>query len=201
MKPMIMHSNSYQENYMQQEEISHRDPSMDTDYRPTRYGSSDYDRLTDGPTMHHEKSPYRNLVWMGIVHVPIMYVIMFAMVDTAGDIYQNLNTLYMAIMMAAPMVAIMPFMMKDMYQDKKKNTLVVIGAAALLLGSFLAIRFQTAIGDTQFIRSMIPHHSGAILMCDEANLADNELRNLCREISRAQRQEINQMEGILERLK
>lgn len=186
--------------YMQ-ENISHRDPTMDTDYRPTRYGSTDTDRNEDkSHTKHHGKKAYRNLIWMGVLHVPIMYFIMFAMVDTAGDVYQNLNTFYMALMMAAPMVAIMPFMMKEMYPDTRKNIKVVISSAVVFLGAFAGIRFQTAIGDTQFIRSMIPHHSGAILMCDEAKLSDPELRNLCQQISREQRKEIEQMESIIERL-
>jgi uncharacterized protein (DUF305 family) len=62
------------------------------------------------------------------------------------------------------------------------------------------IRSQAAIGDRQFVRSMIPHHSGAILMCREASLADAELRRLCDEISAGQREEIEQMERILARL-
>lgn len=102
--------------------------------------------------------------------------------------------------MAAPMVATMPFMMKEMYQDKKKNALVVIGSVFIFAGAFGAIRYQTAIGDKQFIWSMIPHHSGAILMCDDAKIRDPELRALCADISAAQRQEIEQMEKILNRL-
>lgn len=192
------------------ENLSHRDPTMETDYRPTRYGSTDSDRLReDAPIQretkpshakHHHKSAYRNLIWMGVLHVPIMYIIMFSMVDTAGDIFQNLNTFYMAFMMAAPMVALMPLMMKEMYPDKKKNWLVIIGAMLVLVGAFSAIRFQSAIGDTQFVRSMIPHHSGAILMCEKAKISDPELKSLCNDISKAQRQEIQQMENILNRL-
>jgi len=170
-----------------------------SDYRPTRYGSTDYDRRKDVST-HQLKSPYRNLIWMGVIHIPIMYLVMFAMVDTWGDVYQNLNTFYMAVMMAAPMVAIMPFMMKEMYPDKKKNIIVIFGSVLVLMISFAGIRFQTAIGDHQFVKSMIPHHSGAILMCDQAKLADLELKSLCTEISAAQRAEIQQMETILERL-
>lgn len=174
---------------------------MDTDYRPTRYGSTDYDRgRQQDSTHHHSEHAYRNLILMGLLHVPVMYVIMFAMVDTGSDIYQNLNTFYMALMMAAPMVAVMPFMMKEMYPDKTKNAVVVGVSLLIVLGAFLGIRQQTAIGDTQFIRSMIPHHSGAILMCDEAKLIDPELRALCTDISAAQRSEIQQMEKILERL-
>lgn len=188
------------------QQTSHHDPSLDSDYRPTKYGSTDYDRKNEkagqeiGHSKHLNKSPYRNLIWMGIVHIPIMYLIMFAMVDTWGDIYQNLNTFYMAVMMAAPMVAIMPFMMKEMYQDKKKNTLVVVSSFLILAAAFGGIRYQSAIGDEQFIRSMIPHHSGAILMCDSAKVMDPELKALCTDISAAQRQEIEQMEKILDRL-
>lgn len=189
---------------------SHRDPSMDTDYRPTRYGSTDTDRVNSDEsrpeklnlrhsTTKHE-SPYKNLISMGVLHVPIMYLIMFSMVDTRNDIYQNLNTFYMALMMAAPMVAVMPFMMKKMYSDTRKNLLVALGSTLVLAGAFFAIRYQTAVGDTQFIRSMVPHHSGAILMCREANLKDLELKDLCDKISAGQRLEIEQMNKILKRL-
>lgn len=193
-----------------QHPTSHRDQTRDTDYRPTRYGSTDYDRdeknyeNRDHEEMRpskHSKKAYVNLILMGVVHIPVMYFIMFAMVDKGGDIYQNLNTFYMALMMAAPMVALMPFMMKEMYPDKKKNFLVLIGSLIILSGAFFAIRYQSAIGDSQFIRSMIPHHSGAILMCDEANISDGELKSLCRKISSGQRSEIDQMESILKRLK
>jgi uncharacterized protein (DUF305 family) len=47
---------------------------------------------------------------------------------------------------------------------------------------------------------MIPHHSGAILMCREADLNDAELVDLCTEIMSAQRSEIDQMERIRTRL-
>ncbi len=185
------------------QDTSHRDHTMDTDYRPTRYGSTDYDRVQkaeEGHSKAQNKTSYKNLIWMGVIHIPLMYFIMFSMVDTFGDVYQNLNTFYMALMMATPMVALMPFMMKDMYKDKKKNVIVVVGSLILFLVSFFAIRYQSAIGDSQFIRSMIPHHSGAILMCREANLVDPELRGLCGNIYTGQRKEIEQMNKILERL-
>jgi uncharacterized protein (DUF305 family) len=47
---------------------------------------------------------------------------------------------------------------------------------------------------------MIPHHSGAILMCREADITDGELRALCDNIQKGQRQEIEQMKAILNRL-
>ncbi len=58
---------------------------------------------------------------------------------------------------------------------------------------------QAGIGDKEFLRSMIPHHSGAILMCEQATLTDPEIKALCRGIVDGQRQEIAQMEAILAR--
>ena len=46
---------------------------------------------------------------------------------------------------------------------------------------------------------MIPHHSGAILMCQEASITDPDIQSLCREIIDAQRREIAQMEALLEK--
>lgn len=62
------------------------------------------------------------------------------------------------------------------------------------------IRQQTAIGDAEFLRSMVPHHSGAILMCREAKLRDAEIRELCRGIIAGQQREIDWMTAKLERL-
>lgn len=138
---------------------------------------------------------------MGLLHLPFMYAIMFVMVDTAGDIYHNLNTFYMAVMMVAPMLFMMPLLMRKMYPNKKLNTLVYVFSALLLIVFYLFIRQQTFIGDRQFLKSMIPHHSGAILMCQEAEIQDAEIRALCDEIIKAQRSEINQMEKILDRMK
>ena len=44
---------------------------------------------------------------------------------------------------------------------------------------------------------MIPHHSGAILMCNEASLQDQRILELCKTIVAGQQQEIDQMRGIL----
>ena len=62
---------------------------------------------------------------------------------------------------------------------------------------WFGIRNQTAVGDKQFLRSMIPHHSGAILMCSEANISNAKILNLCKTIIKSQQDEINQMNAIL----
>jgi uncharacterized protein (DUF305 family) len=136
------------------------------------------------------------LVWFP-VHVALMYVLMFAMIDTGGDFWNNLNMLWMAILMASPMTALMVLTMPSMYPDRTKTVTVVVLSLALGLGSWLAIRQQWGIGDRQFLRSMLPHHSGAILMCQEAKLADPDILSLCRQIIASQREEIVTMERLL----
>lgn len=60
-------------------------------------------------------------------------------------------------------------------------------------------RDETFIGNKQFLDSMIPHHSRAILMCQEADITDPEIKDLCQEIVSSQQKEIDQMKSILER--
>jgi uncharacterized protein (DUF305 family) len=63
---------------------------------------------------------------------------------------------------------------------------------------FVFIRMQTAVSDRQFLRSMIPHHAAAILMCERTSLRDEELRQLCQQITSSQRAEIDQMRAKLD---
>ncbi|KKD57335.1 hypothetical protein VM57_09230 [Stenotrophomonas maltophilia] len=130
-----------------------------------------------------------------------MYLVMFTMIDTWGDFRNNLNTLYMALTMVAPMGIIMLLTMPGMYPSKRTNLFIHAGLVAVFVLSLAGTRTQTAIDDKQFVASMVPHHSGAILMCREANLSDAELVKLCEEIAVAQRREIEQMDAIRARLR
>ena len=90
--------------------------------------------------------------------------------------------------------------MRGMYHNKPLNRMLIGGSVALGVVLFFFIRQQTVVTDGQFLRSMIPHHSGAILMCREASIRDQEIRDLCRSIISSQQQEIDQMSVILRRL-
>lgn len=130
----------------------------------------------------------------------VMYVVMFSMIDTSRDYRNNINMLYMAVTMWAPMGIFMLATMPAMFPNRPLNVALYVLFAALTACSFFATRWQSAIGDRQFIASMVPHHSGAILMCREASLSDQELRTLCEAISKGQRSEIEQMNRIAQRL-
>lgn len=135
-----------------------------------------------------------------VLSLVVMYFVMFSMIDGRSDFRNNLNMFYMALTMVAPMGVIMLLTMRGMYRSKALNAILYAGLAAVFVLALAGTRQQALIGDRQFIASMIPHHSGAILMCREAQLADAELVNLCREIAQGQRREIEQMEAIQARL-
>ncbi len=122
------------------------------------------------------------------------------MVNTIGNVYNNFNQFYMAGLMTAPMVVIELSVMRAMYQNKRRNALIIAASVIALLVFFTFIRQQTAISDKQFLRSMIPHHAGAILMCEQASIDDPEIKELCGTITSSQQTEIDQMKAILQRL-
>ncbi|MBO9582034.1 MAG: DUF305 domain-containing protein [Sphingobium sp.] len=144
-------------------------------------------------------SGYRSLALQTLVSGIIMYLVMFVMIDGLTSFYNNLNMIYMTLMMVAPMVVLMIISMRHMFPSRAVNIALLVGAVVVFAGSFGLIRTQTTIGDAQFLRSMIPHHSGAILMCREARLTDPEIIRLCEVIQRTQQQEIDEMKRILTR--
>ena len=147
-------------------------------------------------TKAHGK-PYARLLGMTILHFMAMYGLMYAMVATAADIFPNNNQLYMAALMTSPMLLIELWLMGGMYPRKAVNAVLILAGLVLLGGSFLLIRQQTLIDDRQFLKSMIPHHSGAILMCGEAPIRDPEVRALCTGIIESQAREIRIMKAKL----
>jgi uncharacterized protein (DUF305 family) len=147
--------------------------------------------------MQHQENHYVHLGAMTLLSFVAMYWLMYAMVDSSASVYNNLNQLYMAGLMAAPMVLIELAVMRGMYHDKRLNIVLMIGATVAGILCFTLLRQQTAITDRQFLRSMIPHHSGAILMCQEASITDARIRDLCGSIIAGQRAEIDTMKRLL----
>lgn len=150
-----------------------------------------------GGDMQH--SMWVRLAIMTVIGFVAMYLLMFTMIDSGADFYQNLNMAYMAGSMTAAMVIIELIVMSVMYKNAKLRNILIVVSAVLLVLTVAFTRYQTAIGDDGFLRSMIPHHSGAILMCENPRLEDPEILQLCKEIIESQKREIDQMNRILER--
>lgn len=142
---------------------------------------------------------YGRLAAMVVLSFFSMYALMYAMVDRPANIHPSLNQAYIAGLMTAPMVVIELLLMRMMYQQRQWNLAILAASVLIGLGCFAGIRQQFMIGDREFVRSMIPHHAGAILMCGKAPITDPELKALCGRIIRGQQAEIDQMNAVLKR--
>lgn len=147
---------------------------------------------------HAHMGHYGRLMVMVALSFVAMYILMYAMVNRFENVFNNINQVYMAGLMAAPMLLIELALMRSMYPDKRRNTWFAIGAVLFMALCWFGIRQQLGVTDQQFLRSMIPHHAGAILMCEQADPQAPEIQALCREIVASQRSEIAEMKALLE---
>ena len=146
---------------------------------------------------HGKQGHYGRLLLMTALSFVAMFILMYAMVDRFANVYANFNQVYMAGLMAAPMVLIEMALMRSMYPNAKLNGVIILATLLVMILCWVFIRQQTAISDNQFVRSMIPHHAGAVLMCEENQLKDPDLVQLCQEIISSQKAEITLMTSKL----
>jgi uncharacterized protein (DUF305 family) len=142
---------------------------------------------------------YNRLYTVLAINSVVMFLLTYALIDSWAHFIPNINRVYMALMMVAPMAILMLVVMGAMYENKRLNYLLIGGFALLFVASFSLARVQGFVGDDAFLRSMIPHHSSAIVMCEESDITDQEIEQLCDEIVKTRKEEIAQMEDILDR--
>lgn len=145
-------------------------------------------------------SHYKALAMMGVLSFISMYILMYSMVNAFENVFNNVNQVYMAGLMAAPMIIIEILLMRSMYVNRQLNLVIIGFSAVALIAFYMSIRKQAFVSDKQFLKSMIPHHAGAILMCENANIQDPEIKKLCEEIITSQQREIAQMKAKLDEL-
>ncbi|MCG7855903.1 DUF305 domain-containing protein [Flavihumibacter sediminis] len=147
-----------------------------------------------------DRGMYEKLMISLLISFVIMYIVMFLNVSEGNHIYLSLSRTYMALLMVSPMAIVMLLVMGKMYPDKKRNTIIIITSLIIFIVSLAALRTQTPVGDVQYMKAMIPHHSSAIMTSENARLQDPEVKKLAEEIIKAQEEEISKMESIIERL-
>ncbi len=144
------------------------------------------------------KKPYVELLISLALSYAAMYMIMYAMADRWEHVYFNLSNVYMTGLMAGSMVPIMFLTMSGMFRNKKLSVAFWAGTAALLALCWFGLRAEAGVGDRQFLRAMIPHHSAAIQMANESSLTDPRVKKLAEEIISSQEREIAEMKALLQ---
>jgi FlaA1/EpsC-like NDP-sugar epimerase len=148
-----------------------------------------------------KKSNYTKFVGMLAASFVAMYITMYLNTYEIDHVYFSLTRFYMTCLGIAAMAIIMFVVMRNMYQNKKKNIAIVLGSIILFAGALGLVRAQAPIiGDVLWMKAMIPHHSIAILTSKRADIQDPEVKKLADDIIKAQEKEIAEMKAMIKRL-
>ncbi len=128
----------------------------------------------------------------------VMFALMYLNTYIFDHVYFSETRTYMAILMGATMAIIMLAFMLGMYTNKRANIAIFAGAALAFALCLWLARSQVLVGDTSFMRAMIPHHSIAIMTSSRADISDPRVRKLADEIIYAQDKEIAEMRFLID---
>lgn len=140
---------------------------------------------------------YGRFFAMIVTSTVVMFILMYLNTYLWTHIFFSETRAYMALLMGATMAIIMLAFMLSMYSNKILNSAIFIGAAVAFAGSLWLVRSQATVGDTSYMRAMIPHHSIAIMTSGRANISDTRVRKLADEIIFAQDEEIAEMRYLI----
>jgi hypothetical protein len=128
----------------------------------------------------------------------IMFFLMYQLVYSFDHATFSVNRMIASLLMGCVMAVVMLSFMWSMYEGLAAKV-VVLSMAALLGVLFLFTnRSQAVIGDVDFMKSMIPHHSIAINNARKASISDPRVRELADGIIRAQVLEIAAMKRLID---
>lgn len=150
----------------------------------------------------HQSGQMPSMSWarfamMIVASTVVMFFLMYQLVYSLDHAMFSLNRFVAALMMGCVMTAVMLAFMWKMYKGTVTKFAVLIGAVALSAGLLVMNRSQALVGDTAFMRAMIPHHSIAINNASKANIRDPRVRRLADQIIESQVLEIAEMNALI----
>lgn len=128
----------------------------------------------------------------------IMFFLMYQMVYSMDHATFSINRMVASFVMGCVMTLIMLGFMWPMYKGTGTKVTVLAIAAIGAIALLAANRSQALIGDTEFMSSMIPHHSIAINNSRRASISDPRVRKLADDIIKAQVLEIEMMKRLID---
>lgn len=145
-------------------------------------------------------NPYLRFVAMIATSTLLMYGLMYLNTYRWSDVFFSETRVFMALIMGAVMAVVMLSFMTKMYGNRRVNTGIYLGSAAVFILALWLVRSQATIGDVAWMKAMIPHHSIAILTSERAHLSDPRVRELADGIIESQRREIEEMKALIQDL-
>ena len=122
------------------------------------------------------------------------------LVDKCSHVKSSLTKFYMAVHMALWMVVIDLFIM--WYRGHRVNVFLALGTFVLIIIVIVAARAQMGVGDSDYLKAMIQHHSSAILTSNRilTKTTNTTVYDLACRIIKSQEEEIDEMEHALENI-
>ncbi|WP_260458658.1 DUF305 domain-containing protein [Actinotalea ferrariae] len=151
-----------------------------------------------GQQGHQMKGMYLRFAAMILTAMVVMYFVMFVGSWELDHVRFSQSRVFMAVTMGGTMGLIMLAWMLNMYKNARANIAVVAVSLLLLAGGVVLDRSQATVGDTAFMRAMIPHHSLAITRSEQAQIDDVRVCELAVEIIKAQQREIAEMDWLIQ---
>ncbi len=130
----------------------------------------------------------------------IMYGVMYLNTYAFEHVLWSETRAWMALVMGAVMAVVMLGYMLNMYQNKSVNAAIFGGSVIVFSVALWLVRSQATVGDVEYMKAMVPHHSIAILTSERAQISDPRVRELADEIIEAQRREISEMKYLIQDL-
>jgi peptidoglycan/LPS O-acetylase OafA/YrhL len=140
---------------------------------------------------------YQKFAVMIATSTAVMFLLMYLNVYSADHALFSQTRMFMALIMGAGMSVVMLLFMRHMYDDSKKNLMVIALSAVIFALALWLVRSQQTVGDVAWMKAMIPHHSIAILTSERARITDPRSRALADQIIEAQRKEIEEMKLLI----
>jgi len=140
---------------------------------------------------------YSRFIAMILTSTLVMFGLMYLNTWEISHIWFSQTRMWMALYMGGVMAIIMLAFMLSMYTNRKANLAILAASVIAFAAGLYLVRSQDTVGDTAWMKAMIPHHSIAILTSSRANISDPRVRNLADSIIEAQRREIAEMEALI----
>lgn len=137
---------------------------------------------------------------MLLTSTALMYGLMYLNTFSWQHVVLSETRLYMTLIMGAAMAIVMLSFMLKMFHNARANIAIYAVSTVVLAASLWLVRSQITVDDVSYMRSMIPHHSVAILTSERADISDPRVRTLADEIIKAQRREIAEMQALIDEL-
>ena len=149
----------------------------------------------------HQRMERKQYVRFGAM-IATSTVVMFLLTYTNSYAWDHVRwseeRVYMALLMGGAMGVVMLGFMWGMHKNVKLNIGIIVGAFALMAVALWLSRSQQFVDDREYMKGMIPHHSIAILTSEHADIDDVRVCELANEIIKAQREEIAEMDWLIE---